>query len=114
MLANNTPSSQGLALGSTSLYAAARSRPMKLVDGKAKPCHDEGVSVDGEKALPQLHRLPVRRMLVRLDPCRLLRREQIGAGDLLRLHQMLERRQDVVIVGRAVIRITGCLRALDG
>ena len=34
------PSSQGLALGSTSLPANVWSRPMKLVDGKAKPCHD--------------------------------------------------------------------------
>ena len=30
------------------------------------------------------------------------------------LHQMLERRQDVVIVGRAVVGIAGGLRALDG
>ena len=29
-----------LALGSTSLPEALRSRPSKLVDGKAKPCHD--------------------------------------------------------------------------
>ena len=36
-----SPSSQGLALGSTSLPAIARARPTKLVDGKAKPCHDE-------------------------------------------------------------------------
>ena len=38
---HTTPSSQGLALGSTSLPASAWPRPLKLVDGKAKPCHDE-------------------------------------------------------------------------
>src|SRR5688572_3965396 len=47
---SNTPSSpptnvgcadRGLALGSTSLQATSRCGPPKLVDGKAKPCHDE-------------------------------------------------------------------------
>src|SRR4030095_11035024 len=39
--ANFTPSSQGLALGSTSLCETAWSRPVKLVDGKAQPFPDD-------------------------------------------------------------------------
>jgi hypothetical protein len=37
----STPSSQGLALGSTSSFPIAGSRSRKLVDGKAKLCHDD-------------------------------------------------------------------------
>src|SRR5687768_10910168 len=48
------PSSQGLALGSTSLLAAARSSPSKLVDGKAKPCHDEGEGAGNSDQAPAL------------------------------------------------------------
>src|SRR5690606_40080664 len=40
---NYSRSSQGLALGSTSLLAATRSRSSRLVDARAKPWHDDRV-----------------------------------------------------------------------
>src|SRR5687768_18467470 len=76
MQPNNTPSSQGLALGSTSLQQAIRFRPKTLVDGKAKPCHDGGES--GRTAAMSSRTREVRAFLFQLQPA-LLGRVQLVA-----------------------------------